>query len=73
MLRQEEVAIRQLMEQNARDQGIIRRKQTAVQDIAARLRDIDSRAKIVYEPSPDPNIGRYRLAQLNRIPWSMNG
>ncbi|CAG5131198.1 unnamed protein product [Candidula unifasciata] len=73
ILRQEEVAIRQLMEQNARDQGNIRRKQTAVHDIAERLRDIHSRARVIYEPTPNPNIGRYRLAQLNRIPWSIDG
>ncbi|KAH9509445.1 hypothetical protein Btru_045905 [Bulinus truncatus] len=73
VLRQEEVAIRQLMEQNMRDQGNVRRKQAAVQDIVGRLKDIHNRAKDVYEPSPHPNIGRYRLAQLNQIPWSIDG
>ncbi|CAL1544606.1 unnamed protein product [Lymnaea stagnalis] len=73
VLRQEEIAIRQLMEQNARDQGNVRRKQAAVQDIVGRLKEIHNRAKDVYEPSPHPNIGRYRLAQLNQIPWSIDG
>ncbi|XP_059172708.1 uncharacterized protein LOC131953519 [Physella acuta] len=72
VLQQEEVAIRQLMQQNARDQGNVRRKQAAVQDIVHRLKDIHNRAKDVYEPSPNPNIGRYRLAQLNQIPWSID-
>lgn len=73
VLRQEEIAIRQLMEQNARDQNNVRRKQAAVQDIVGRLKEIHNRAKDVYEPSPHPNIGRYRLAQLNQIPWSIDG
>ncbi|KAK6962852.1 hypothetical protein BgiMline_032971 [Biomphalaria glabrata] len=73
VLRQEEVAIKQLMEQNLRDQGNVRRKQAAVHDIVNRLKDIHNRAKDVYEPSPQPNISRYRLAQLNQIPWSIDG
>ncbi|RUS80326.1 hypothetical protein EGW08_011927 [Elysia chlorotica] len=72
VLRQEAVAIRQLLEQNARDEANVRRKQAAVSDITSRLRDIHHRAREVCQPAPHPNIGRYRLAQLNQIPWSID-
>lgn len=72
ILRQEEMAIKQLMEQNARDQQKVRRKQYAIDDMSKRLSDINARASDMYEPAPDPNIGRYRLAQLNQIPWSVD-
>ncbi|GFN91550.1 hypothetical protein PoB_001805600 [Plakobranchus ocellatus] len=72
VLRQEAVAIRQLLDQNARDEANVRRKQAAVNDIVSRLRDIHHRAREVYQPAPHPNIGRYRLAQLNQIPWSID-
>ncbi|KAK3752521.1 hypothetical protein RRG08_032811 [Elysia crispata] len=72
VLRQEAVAIRQLLDQNARDEANVRRKQAAVNDITSRLRDIHHRAREVCQPAPHPNIGRYRLAQLNQIPWSID-
>ncbi|GFR87225.1 hypothetical protein ElyMa_000741600 [Elysia marginata] len=72
VLRQEAVAIRQLLDQNARDEANVRRKQAAVTDITTRLRDIHHRAREVCQPAPHPNIGRYRLAQLNQIPWSID-
>nr|KAG5694662.1 hypothetical protein BaRGS_003940 [Batillaria attramentaria] len=72
VLRQEEMAIKQLMEQNARDQQKVRRKQYAIDDMNKRLKDINARASDMYEPAPHPNIGRYRLAQLNQIPWSVD-
>ncbi|XP_025079172.1 uncharacterized protein LOC112555150 [Pomacea canaliculata] len=72
VLRQEEMAIKQLLEQNARDQQKVRRKQYAIDDINKRLKDIGARASDMYDPAPDPNIGRYRLAQLNQIPWSVD-
>ncbi|XP_012942302.1 uncharacterized protein LOC101848063 [Aplysia californica] len=72
VLRQEETAIRQLMEQNARNQGQVRQKMGVVKDISDRLRDINVRATDVYKPSPNPNIGQYRLNQLNQIPWSID-
>ncbi|XP_076454076.1 uncharacterized protein LOC143289106 [Babylonia areolata] len=70
VLRQEELAIKQLMEQNARDQQKVRRKQFTVNDISKRLADINARASEIYDPTPHPSMSRYRLAQLNQIPWS---
>ncbi|KAL8567202.1 hypothetical protein ACOMHN_046612 [Nucella lapillus] len=72
VLRQEEMAIKQLMEQNARDQQKVRRKQFSMSDLSKRLADINARANEIYEPAPDPNMTRYRLAQLSQIPWSVD-
>lgn len=72
VLRQEEMAIKQLMEQNARDQQKVRRKQFATDDMKRKLSDINARASEMYEPAPHPSMGRYRLAQLNQIPWSVD-
>lgn len=72
VLRQEEMAIKQLMEQNARDQQKVRRKQYTMTDLSKKLADINSKATEMYEPAPHPHIGRYRLAQLNQIPWSVD-
>ena len=72
VLRQEEMAIKQLMEQNARDQQKVRRKQYTMSDLSKKLADINARASEMYEPAPHPHIGRYRLAQLNQIPWSVD-
>lgn len=72
VLRQEEMAIKQLMEQNARDQQKVRRKQYTIDDMSKRLKDMNARASDMYEPAPHPNMGRYRLAQLNQIPWSVD-
>jgi hypothetical protein len=72
VLRQEEMAIKQLMQQNARDQQKLRRKQYAVDDMKKKLTELNARASEMYEPGPHPSMGRYRLAQLNQIPWSVD-
>ncbi|XP_041358999.1 uncharacterized protein LOC121375550 isoform X2 [Gigantopelta aegis] len=69
VLKQEEVAIRELLEQNIRDQAKLRRNQHALGDIASRLEEIHVKAGDVYNPTTHAQLSRYRLAQLNQIPW----
>ncbi|XP_067670192.1 uncharacterized protein [Haliotis asinina] len=72
ILKREEMAIRELLDQNNREQVKVKRNQSALTDIGRRLEEINARTNEVYDPNVHSQISRYRLAQLNQIPWSNN-
>ncbi|XP_071086013.1 uncharacterized protein [Haliotis cracherodii] len=70
ILKREEIAIKELLDQNNREQVKVRRNQGALTDIGRRLEEINVRTNEVYDPNVHNQISRYRLTQLNQIPWS---
>ncbi|ESO98881.1 hypothetical protein LOTGIDRAFT_231230 [Lottia gigantea] len=69
-LKQEEMAIRELMDQNRNEQQKVRKNQYTLMDINQKLKDVNIRTNEIYDPTENAAVSSYRLNQLNQIPWA---
>ncbi|XP_050417965.1 uncharacterized protein LOC126831485 [Patella vulgata] len=69
-LKQEEMAIRELMDQNRREQQKVRKNQYTLMDIGQKLKEVNIRTNEIHDPAKNAAVSTYRLSQLNQIPWA---
>ncbi|XP_052057505.1 uncharacterized protein LOC127698190 [Mytilus californianus] len=68
VLRQEENAIRELLDQNIKEQTQIRRNQRSLYEIDKKLKQISLETSQLSSPLPRSNRARERLMHIQRIP-----
>ena len=68
LLKQEEIAIRKLLENNVQEQQILLSKKEAITDLGERMKEINVRASRLHTVETD-KLSRARLRHLQRVPF----
>ncbi|KAH3812469.1 hypothetical protein DPMN_140902 [Dreissena polymorpha] len=72
ILKQEEVTIKALLQQNLREQQEALLKQEALTQIKSQITEINSSAASLLKQDPGDHVTRRRLSLLQRVPWDVN-
>jgi hypothetical protein len=70
VLKQEEITIKALLQNNLREQQDLLTRQQALQEIKEKMKELNRTAAHLYKPEPDVDITKKRLQHLQRVPWS---
>lgn len=71
VLRQEEVTIKALLQQNMRQQQEMLKKQEALTEATSKIKQINDSTSIIFKPEADLKQTRKRLSALQRVPWNV--
>ncbi|XP_052783221.1 uncharacterized protein LOC128219451 [Mya arenaria] len=71
VLKQEEVTIKALLQQNLREQQDMLMKQETLIEIKSRIKEINQSAAHLFKPDPDKEVTRQRLRLLQSVPWDV--
>lgn len=69
-LKQEEVVIRELLEQNLKEQEQFRQNRSTLEEINRRVSEISSRTGYLADAVPRLSVSNFRLSTLNSLPWT---
>ncbi|XP_053403029.1 uncharacterized protein LOC128558205 [Mercenaria mercenaria] len=70
VLRQEEITIKALLQNNLREQQDLLSRQQALEEIKDKIKELNRTATQLYRPEPDVHVSKKRLKHLQRIPWT---
>ena len=70
VLKQEEITIKALLQNNLREQQDLLSRQQALQEIKDKIKELNRTATQLYKPEPDAYVTRKRLQHLQRVPWT---
>ncbi|XP_062598358.1 uncharacterized protein LOC134259769 [Saccostrea cucullata] len=70
VLKQEEQAIKDILEKNVSEQRHLNKNQMAIHDISRRLQSIHHEAGQLLKSAPNDDIVRKRLHHLHEVPWN---